>query len=408
MRRPLHCLLVGILVFSLSVDTARACWRLRHAHRGHVAPACPVEPGCGGWSVVVADRAVGCGWAAYPAETAVVAPAGCFVEEITCGQPLECCGGDFGGLTLEPHVIAGPDVTTATITTDPPTVSGEILTARPAAPEIAPATEPVGRPEPLEPRPTEQPSIVSVSPARPVTPGDQPVEPASATAPADPAPPATREPERDATTTPAESPPELSLPPNPEPASPEPPTEAEPPSAMPAPAPAAEPPAPAEPNLFEEVDAAPAQPATPAVEPQPAAEEPPQDPAPEEEPATTPANDPDTARPIAEPAPAAADDVSEPAPVEGAAPAVEPEPAAEPLSRSAPNRRWIDVSGRYAVVGALVAVIDGRAEIRKPAGGSVSVPLDRLSPFDRAYAEEAGRSLAAAATTARPTETAAL
>ena len=107
MRRPLHCLLVGFLIFSLSVDTARACWRLRHAHRGHAAPACPVEPGCGGWSaVVVADVAVGCGWAAYPAETAVVVPAGCFVEEIGCGQPLDCCGGDVDGLTLEPHGIA--------------------------------------------------------------------------------------------------------------------------------------------------------------------------------------------------------------------------------------------------------------------------------------------------------------
>ena len=417
MRRPLHCLLVGFLIFSLSVDTARACWRLRHAHRGHAVPACPVEPGCGGWSaVVVADVAVGCGWAAYPAETAVVVPAGCFVEEIGCGQPLDCCGGDVDGLTLEPHGIVGPDATTTTITTAPPTVTGEILTARPAAPGIAPAAEPVGRPEPLEPRPTEQPSIVSVSPARPAAPGDQPVEPASATAPADPSPPTTREVEREATTTAAESPPELSLPANPEPESPVPPTEDGPPPAMPAATPApVEPPAPAEPNLFEEVDAAPSRPATPAVEPQPAAEEPPQDPPPDEEPSATPATDPaPAAQPMQEPGPAAADEVpraapaEDAAPVEDAAPAVEPEPAADPLSRSEPNRRWIDASGRYAVVGALVAVLDGRAEIRKPEGGSISVPLDRLSPFDRAYAEEAGRELATAATTARPTETAAL
>jgi hypothetical protein len=94
-------------------------------------------------------------------------------------------------------------------------------------------------------------------------------------------------------------------------------------------------------------------------------------------------------------------------------PAAEPappdavEPAADPLSRSERNRRWIDASGRYAVVGALVSVLDGRAEIRRPDGRSISVPLDRLSPFDRAYAEEAGRWIAGAAV-ARPTETAGL
>jgi hypothetical protein len=42
-RRWFHCLLIGALASSLSVDTAKACWYLRHSHaaRGCGRPACP-------------------------------------------------------------------------------------------------------------------------------------------------------------------------------------------------------------------------------------------------------------------------------------------------------------------------------------------------------------------------------
>jgi hypothetical protein len=433
-RRPLHCLLVGFLVFSLSVDTARACWRLRHAHRSHAA-ACPVDPACGGWSpvVVVADAAIGCGWAAAPLDTATIVPVGGWVEEIACGQPLPCCESEFDGAVVEAYAIAEP-AADGTFIAESPTVSGEVLAARPAVPELAPAAEPVGRPEPLQPVPGEQPSIGSAAPSRPAVPDDQPVEPAAANTPAepggegpavaDPSTPATREMRPDQTATDPE--PELSLPATPEPKSPEPPAEVgqlpATPEPTPQPGPATEPPAPAEPNLFEEADASPA---PPAGKPEAAADEPARDPLPAAEP-EPPATDPeppatDPEPPATDPEPTATDPEPTPepeppntAPVENVPePAAEPappdavEPAADPLSRSERNRRWIDASGRYAVVGALVSVLDGRAEIRRPDGRSISVPLDRLSPFDRAYAEEAGRWIAGAAV-ARPTETAGL
>jgi hypothetical protein len=390
-RRPLHCLLVGFLVFSLSVDTARACWRLRHAHRSHAA-ACPVDPACGGWSpvVVVADAAIGCGWAAAPLDTATIVPVGGWVEEIACGQPLPCCESEFDGAVVEAYAIAEP-AADGTLIAESPTVSAEVLAARPAVPELAPAAEPVGRPEPLQPVPSDQPSIGSVAPSRPAVPDDQPVEPAAANTPAepggkgpavaDPSTPATTEMRPDQTATDPE--PELSLPATPEP--------------TPQPGPATEPPAPAEPNLFEEADASPA---PPAGKPEAAADEPARDPLPAAEP-ETPATDPEPEPPNTAPVENVPEPAAEPAPPDAV------EPAADPLSRSERNRRWIDASGRYAVVGALVSVLDGRAEIRRPDGRSISVPLDRLSPFDRAYAEEAGRWIAGAAV-ARPTETAGL
>jgi hypothetical protein len=143
------------------------------------------------------------------------------------------------------------------------------------------------------------------------------------------------------------------------------------------------------PNIFEEVEAAALEspPARAVAEPAPAEE-------------------PTGAEPVvAEPA------VEEPAVEEPAAPpepAAEPEVPADPASAGAepsadtartapvePRRRWIDAAGAHATVGSLVDVRGDRVEILKANGRTITVPIDRLSDFDRDYVSEAGLRLAA-------------
>jgi hypothetical protein len=87
---------------------------------------------------------------------------------------------------------------------------------------------------------------------------------------------------------------------------------------------------------------------------------------------------------------------------EPAEPAVEP--VAEPeTAATEPPRRWIDASGAYATVGALVAVRGAAVEIRTAGGRSIVVPLARLSDYDRSYADAAAQRLAARAPGTRDT-----
>jgi hypothetical protein len=126
----------------------------------------------------------------------------------------------------------------------------------------------------------------------------------------------------------------------------------------------------------------------------------------------------DTAeKPTEEPPAADADQAADAAvpPAEPQEPATEKadqsepaEPAADPFSTTEPARRWIDATGRYAVVGTLLAVHEATAEIRTADGRTVTVPLDRLSPHDRAYAEQAGPRLLAGPAAPRPSDTAGL
>lgn len=69
MRRCLHALLVGVLVFSTSADVARGCWHLRRCRPNawQPAPACPPVGWAGDfvvpaetWSAADADEACGC------------------------------------------------------------------------------------------------------------------------------------------------------------------------------------------------------------------------------------------------------------------------------------------------------------------------------------------------------------
>jgi hypothetical protein len=111
----------------------------------------------------------------------------------------------------------------------------------------------------------------------------------------------------------------------------------------------------------------------------------------------------DTEAPAGE-APVTPEESPEPAAAE--ANEEEAEAAADPFSATEPARRWIDATGRYAVVGTLLAVRDATAEIRTANGRTVGVPLDRLSPHDREYAEQAGARLLAGPAAPRPTDTA--
>jgi hypothetical protein len=476
-RRPLHCLLVALLIVSLSVDTARACWYLRHAHRVHAAHACPPMPAChGGWThaVVVSDVAVGHGWAADPCVETVVFDAGPFengslVEEIACGATVECCDGQVAHQANE-TVVTEHSVTTmesdpivsaptTPLTFENPAVVAESAPA--ATPAPAPA-EPVPAPAPIEPVPAPQgeQSVVSIAepqPVNPVPPAEQAVQPASVDTPVEPVIPEPAAPDREKmdeqvenATAPGDTPVEPILP-EPQPPAPElPATPAEPvapaeavpeepqPAAPAAPAemleeqaPPAAPEEPAEPNLFEEADASPVPPAAAeTVEPAPfeapsaPADEPPATPdatadesapaaATEEAPMQDEAGADETAVPEtdaevpAEDAPVTPAESSEP-PAEEAGEEVDPaaDAAADPFSATEPARRWIDATGRYAVVGTLLAVRQATAEIRTADGRTVTVPLDRLSRHDREYAEQAGGRLLAGPAAPRPTDTA--
>jgi hypothetical protein len=109
----------------------------------------------------------------------------------------------------------------------------------------------------------------------------------------------------------------------------------------------------------------------------------------------------------AEDAPATPAESSEPA-AEEAGEELDPaaDAAADPFSATEPARRWIDATGRYAVVGTLLAVRQATAEIRTADGRTVTVPLDRLSPHDREYAEQAGGRQLAGPAAPQPTDTA--
>jgi hypothetical protein len=89
----------------------------------------------------------------------------------------------------------------------------------------------------------------------------------------------------------------------------------------------------------------------------------------------------------------------------------EPDPfAAQPVDPSVgaePQRRWIDDTASYAVVGRLVDVRGAAVEILTGDGRRVTVPLARLSGFDRGYVADAAPRLAAAKNRGpRPTDTA--
>lgn len=429
MRRCLHSLIVGVLTFSLAIDAARACGHLRH--RRSCAPACPapvmmvpapvVWDGCcvvhTGCPVLVAD---GCGCCGVAVSTVVV---GCSTacEDIACGTPLNCCG----------SIGAVPRASAAGVVVGRPTPAANApAPPTPTPAEVAPAPKPAEHaPEPL----ATVPDLAPVAPAsatesepetktetemlakdkefpEAVIPEDADT---AARAPEEPAVPAT-EPEME----------------EPAPATEEPAPPAET-AAQPAPAPAPSPepqPEPTRPNPFEEADtadepAAHPDPADPVLAPReapadvdpfgPGADSADVSPPPPESEEVVPTGEPPMEEAATDAAPVAEPPIEEAPPFDAPAaePAAEPEePFAEPeaaASAAEPLRRWIDETGSFAVVGRLTDARGDVVEILKTDGRSVTVPLVRLSGFDRDYAAAAGPRVAAARRPGpRPTDTA--
>lgn len=380
MRRCVHSLIVGVLTFSLAIDAARACGHLRRCPGCLPCPAPVLSPAVPayGWSDVpiaagslVMPDACGC----VPAcGTVLVIADGC--EEIACGTPLDVCGTQ---LVVEARSVAPPPVP----------ATGSVV----AAPEPSPAVTLVPIPEPVEP----------VAPASAIEPtpapesGDRPTMPTVEAAPrTDDAPVEEPAGEEDSVAVPATKEPAPEAPPAPA-AEPERPAEPQP----------APPSRPRRRNIFQEADE--------RVEERKAAEAGPTDVVPPadlqavdaaagEDDMTPDAGGSDPDAPL-QPAEPADEPITEPAAGEPA-PAVEPEgepaagdqPSADPFGEPEaaavePMRRWIDASASFAVVGRLVAVHGDTVEILKVDGRRASVPLARLSDFDRDYVADAAPRL---------------
>lgn len=334
MRRCLHAFLVGVLVLSLSMDAARACWFLRRGCR----PVAPAWSTCGTPPLRCADHAGAEPWGAPPGESdACGAWDGSPTGSVISGSVVsDVVVWHEGTSFVEDPVVVHGDVVSADVAEPVPPVEAGTATAAVAAQDAA----------------AEPPAASVVVPdLKPAADAAAAVQPASA----------------------VEEPPE---PPAPEPVPPVEPMAEESPVAKDATV--TEPVAdavPVEPNLFEEadrteeLDAAPADAgpdsAVPADEPREPMPEPAEGPVP----------------------PAAAPDD------EPAAPPSNPLDEAERRSGEA-ARLWVDATGRHSVVGVLVDVrADGRCVIDTGAG-ILEVRASDLRRRDRDYAAQAAERLA--------------
>ena len=365
MRRCLHAFLVGVLTLSMSMNTARACWYLRHGcHvRHHVVVVCPpaIEtipagvagsafPCCGECGDPVVDWVV---------DGRLVAGGDWQVaEDVVVGESFKdaassCdCGGGVVALESETVVadhegvssVVGLAVEHLAGSEHPVTVGHE-------------GTESIAAPQP----PRAEPVAENPAPASAPIPDLKPTEDVRQAV-------ALGEPEAQSN---------VVLP-------------TEPPMEEPAPSPKPQqeaPPTVVEPNIFEEVDQAAHEPAAgdgtvgeaSAPEETSSSEPVSGEPVPEDEPAA----DPPGETPADSPAP------TEPS-------AADPLAAVRGTARE-PARRWIDRSGDYALVGTLRAVRRDGTCVLEAAGRTIEVPLEVLSDFDRTYATAAAERLAAAA-----------
>lgn len=337
MRRCLHACLIGVLTLSLSTDAARACWFLRHGGRGPqvVVIACPPVAAACGCSSAARAPVDPCGvWHVVSDVVVEQAPA---VIEDSC----DCCG--VGGFEADQMAVASealaPELAEFEIGGSEAVVSSQVSPPADDLAIIRSATEPTLAAEPVA---APQPTLAAgVAPAETSAPAPAAVP---ALAPTDEVRQAV------ALGEPAKAEADVVLP-------------AEPPMEEDTPA---EPEAPAatEDNIFDEVDrGVVGTDAVPGVS----------------EPAAT------GGEPSAPDAPPAE---------EPAAPA-DPFDAAVPGPRE-PVRRWIDMSGGYAVVGMLRAVRDDGVCVLQTEGRTIEVPLAALSEFDRGYATAAAARFAKA------------
>lgn len=176
-RRCLHAFLVAVLVLSLSMDAARACWFLRRGCR-------PVAPA---WSTCVADHGIvsGDAWT-------VIHPAVVHDEPSFVGESIEVQGdvviADLGEPTSAAEEVAVPSAVVARDAAPEPSaisvVVPELKPAADASPDVQPTSaieEPAAKPAsepapPVEPL-TEEPPVATGSPVtEPVIPA-APAEP---------------------------------------------------------------------------------------------------------------------------------------------------------------------------------------------------------------------------------------
>jgi hypothetical protein len=368
-RRCLHAFLVGVLSVALSMDTARACWYLRHGHHAgaYRTSDCPAPAPCAvaddwqpctawqqptEWVVVDAVVAEGCdGWAC-------VSDVGMTdVAWMTEGS-LDGCGCDGGVVADGIESAAVTDRSTAHVGAP----VGESLDA-PVATPIEPPVESVVMPKPVDgpDAPTvaaEEPPLEALQPAG--LPGTddirEDVQQATALT-ADESAAAESMPEEPTTEVPASTPVEDIEPAVESPAEPE------------------------EPNLFEEADAVATDAATTGAAPE-------TDDVPPVEPSTDETREAEDAAPSGDTVPAGerATDDGEPA-----APA---DPFDAATRSGEPVRRWIDRTGGYAAVGSLVAVRDDGTCVLATTDRLLTVPLAALSDHDRTYVVRAEGRLA--------------
>lgn len=330
------------------MDTARACWRMRHACHLRPVRVVACEP-----CAPVPDR-LACiettFWVAIETEA-------CSQCSVTDGDVVtECTVGDAEEVVVDAAVVVD-------------TVESTVLREEPMAAPAPTLAEPVEIPAVTADLPTLQPASEAVQQTTALAPNE------SATA---------EEPEVPAAQAPTE---------------PEPMIEEEPAAAI-------EPPAVEEPNMFEEVERA-GGPTAPIDEVAPFPADAPQPDAPQPAADAPLMPEPSAAETAPEPAadePAADEPATEEPATEGPAtegPANEGPATEDPFDAAGANepvRRWIDRTGGYAVVGTLVAVgEDGTCELAA-AGRRLRVSIEALSDHDRDYARRATTRLTAGRT----------
>ena len=196
MRRCLHACLIGVLTLSLSMDTARACWRMRHACHPRPVRVVACEP-CAPMPLPLACLET-TSWVAVETEA-------CSECSVADGEVVtEWTVGDVEASPVDAMVVVD-------------TVESTVLREEPVAAPAPTLAEPVEVPAATADLPMLHPASEAVQQTTALTPND------SATA---------EEPEAPAAQAPAE---------------PEPMIEEEPAAAI-------EPPAVEEPNMFEEVE----------------------------------------------------------------------------------------------------------------------------------------------------------
>ena len=63
-------------------------------------------------------------------------------------------------------------------------------------------------------------------------------------------------------------------------------------------------------------------------------------------------------------------------------------PAGTPAKMETATRTWTDSTGKFKVDAALVNVSDGKVNLRRSDGRTMSIPLERLSDADQAHVKE--------------------